>query len=158
MTVAAIAAGARAGVIGGLAMALCATVRSAVAGLGPWLPMKLVAASWVGVEALIGGAGVIVYGALTHLAVAAAWGILLADLVGRRRGALAVLVLGIGYALLVWLFMSYAMLPWLDPTMFHRVVPAMPWFFIDHVVFGITAAFAIRDPSRRRRASRSGCW
>jgi len=52
-----------------------------------WLPMKNVAATWLGVDALIGGGGTIALGLVTHLCVAIDWGVIFGLQLSRSRSA-----------------------------------------------------------------------
>ncbi len=70
-----IGAGLVAGMLAGMAMGLVAMLRATAAGLGFWLPMKLIAALFWNVEALIGAAGVVFVG-MIHLAMAGGLGAL----------------------------------------------------------------------------------
>lgn len=135
-----VGAGVLAGLLAGTLMALVAMIHSAVVGLGFWLPMKLVAGVYLGVNTLLGDGGVVLIGALTHLMVASGWGIVFAVLTrGRIESSLA-LVLGVVYGAAVWIAMSYLVLPWANRMMLDRANFAMGWFFVYHLLFGMALA------------------
>jgi hypothetical protein len=144
----AVAAGALAGLLGGLVMILAGMLRSDAAGAGFWLPPRNVAAVWYGVEALIAGAGAILVGLLTHLTVSAAWGGLFGVAAGRDSSIWIALSMGIAYGIGVLLVMTLGILPWLNETMAARVAIQPLWFWIGvHLIFGgtvgiLTPAFA----------------
>lgn len=135
-------AGITVGLIAGLVMMLVAMIRSAWTGLGVWLPPKLIAGVYLGVEALLGNEGVVVIGLLTHLLVAAAFGALFAVLLGARRYLPTALFFGVVYGIGVWAFMLYVVLPLANPTMAARAAMNFTWFFLYHVVYGLLVGFA----------------
>src|SRR5690606_696473 len=81
----AIGAAATAGILAGLAWAALLMGHAAATGLGGWLPARNIAATWYGVGAFIGGAGVLAAGLLTHVVASAVWGALLGLFIGRQR-------------------------------------------------------------------------
>lgn len=135
----AVAAGALAGLLGGLVMALASMLRSDAAGAGFWLPMRNIAAVWYGVEALIAGTGAILVGLLTHTVVSAAWGGLFGFAAGRDSSIGIALLMGLGYGIAVLLVMTLGILPWLNETMAARVALQPIWFWLGvHLLFGGT--------------------
>jgi hypothetical protein len=135
-----VAAGAATGLLAGVFMALVAMVKSAILELGVWLPMKQIAAVFWGVEALIGGAGAAAVGALIHLAVSAAWGILFAAMVGPRTRGGTALAFGLAYGALVWMVMAFFVLPLVNPVMSARTELITFPFFLYHLIFGAVLA------------------
>lgn len=129
-------AGIFAGAIAGIVMALVAMVRAQVLGLGFWLPMKLVAALFWGVEALIGGSGVIIVGIVIHLVVAGFAGMLFGLVLGNRLTTSGALVLGVIYGMAIWAFNTWAVLPVLNQVMLDRQMIAPGWWFIYHLIYG----------------------
>lgn len=122
------------------------------------LPLKNIAATWYGPRALLGGADVIFVGLLTHLVVAAAWGVLFGLLVGRFTSMRLVIMLGLLYGVIVWVMMTFAVMPAADPTMAERVATIEDWWWlVVHLVFGATLvltrplARAFSGGSSRRR-------
>lgn len=146
-----IQAGIIAGLIGGALMGLVAMVRSAAVGLGFWLPMKLISGLYFGVDTLLGDAGVILLGMLTHLVTASVWGVVFAVITKGRLRMASALLAGLLYGAAVWLVMTYFVLPWANEVMFERVSIAMGWFFVYHLVYGATLALS---PGMARRLHR----
>lgn len=138
--VAVLEAGVLAGLAGGGLMGLLAMIHAAVIGTGFWLPMKLVAGVWFGAGAVTGGAGVVLAGLATHLAVSIAWGLLFALLVRRTLDYVPALLVGLAYGAGIWVLMSYGVLPWANEAMFSRVEPVMSWFFGYHLLYGAGVA------------------
>lgn len=136
--------GGLAGLGAGVVMLIACVAHAASSGLGAGLPIRLVAAQWYGLTALVAGADAIVVGLLTHLAVSALWGMILAALLRDRPGAAAAVGYGLGFGIGVWAVMTYLVLP-LNPTMRDRVVGLTPgWWFVAHLVFGGTLALTPR--------------
>ena len=135
-------AGIVAGLLGGVLMAAVAMIQSAAVDLGFWLPLKLIAGLYFGVEALIGDGGVIVFGAITHLVTASLWGVVFAGLAGGRLHPGLAIIAGLGFGVAVWFIMTYAVLPFANPTMLDRVNLSMGWFFVYHLIFGATLALS----------------
>ncbi|HWA87132.1 MAG TPA: hypothetical protein VG710_12965 [Opitutus sp.] len=129
------AAGAISGCIGGIAMALFAMIRSSHAGLGFWLPMQQIAATFYGVEALLGGPVSTFIGSVAHLIVASLIGALSASILVRARGAAAIW-LGLSVGVIAWFVMTFLVLPWADQAMRERITLIAGWWFADHLVFG----------------------
>jgi hypothetical protein len=144
-------AGAVAGLIAGVLMAMWSMGYAAYQGLGFFLPLKLIAATFLGVNAIIGGFWVLLLGVLIHLSVSAGWGVVFGAL-ARRLGVGASTALGGIYGLAVYLLMTFLVLPWIDPVMRARVEVTMTSFLIAHLVFGI--ALGLLTPVLRGAASR----
>ncbi len=163
----AIAAGALAGLLGGVVMALAMMIRADAIGTGFWLPMRSIAATWYGVDALIAGAGAVAIGIATHLAVSAGWGALFGFASGEERSTGVSFLIGVAYALGIWGVMTYLALPWFNGTFEARLALQPFWFWFGlHLLFGgtlgiLTPAFAyslIHDKewvARERTADRS---
>ncbi len=143
-------AGAIAGLIAGIFMALGAMGHSASAGLGFWTPMKVIAATWLGVDALVGGGGAVFLGMITHLVAASFWGAVFASLIWRRESVGAAFWEGLVFGVAVWLIMTYIGLPIFDTTMIPRVAMSPDWWFYDHLIYG---ACLCLTPAIRRALS-----
>ena len=78
-----IEAGAAAGLIGGALMAGWAVIAALVNGQGPFAPFALFGATFLGVEALLGGAGAVALGLALHLCMSVLLGVVFAAIVGR---------------------------------------------------------------------------
>jgi hypothetical protein len=129
--------GVRAGLFAGLVMALAGMFVSAATGAGFWTPMRLLAAGVLGVNALIGGFGVVLLGLALHFAVAAFWGVIFTALVDRDLAADRALAAGLVYGAAVWAVMTYGALPLLDRTMLPRVRLAPGTWLVMHLVYGV---------------------
>lgn len=134
-----------AGLVGGVVMLLFAMIVTAARGLGFWLPARGIAASVLGVTALVMGGGAVVLGVALHLAVAAAWGLLFswlfAWLAGHEPQPAFALLVGIVYGLLVLAVMTWLVLPWLDPTWFVRVRAMSTMWIGAHLLYGASMVF-----------------
>ena len=137
-------AGAIAGLISGAAMGLLAMIYSASIGEGFTFPLKEIAATFLGVEAIIGGAGTIILGALIHFAVSAAWGAIFGMVLPRDRDTLrtaaddtAAYGWGLAFGVGVWLVMTFIALPVFNQVMSDRVALYSGMWFINHLLFGV---------------------
>jgi hypothetical protein len=129
------------GVLAGIAMAAFLMLSYAQSG-NALRPLQLVGATFYGPDALTGGIGAVTWGAILHLAISAAVGVVFAWIVGPYPRGAAALGWGITYALVVMFFMTYLILPWANPTMSIQV-PQMPTAWaLAHVVFGLCLTLA----------------
>lgn len=140
-------AGAAAGLIAGVVMGLAAMGHSQSIGMGFWAPMKEIAGTWLGVDALVGGWPVSLLGVATHLLCAAFWGAVFSGLIRRRESIGGAFWEGLVFSVGVWLIMSYIGLPIFDRTMIPRVSIGADWWFYDHLIFG--ACLCVTPPLRR---------
>lgn len=131
-----VTSGAIAGIVGGLLMAAFAMMYTAVQGIGFWAPTTLIAATLVGVDALIGGPGIVLLGLIIHMAASIAWGVLFAWLFPRRAWTGVALVLGLLYAMGVLLVMTFLVMPVVNRVMLDRVVMMFGAFMIEHLLSG----------------------
>jgi hypothetical protein len=135
------------GMLGGVVMAVATMAYTASIGEGFWAPMKFIAAAFLGVNALVGGAGVVLVGLALHLVVSAAWGILYA-LVARRDALPGPsLVLGLVASVIILVVMSFIVMPICDPTMWARVNLMWGMWIVAHLLFGLALALV---PTLRR--------
>lgn len=129
-------AGALAGLFAGVLMFAALMTWSASMGQGFWAPLQLVGGTFLGVKAVLGGAGAGALGAVLHLATSAFWGMLFAALVTRSATAGQAAWAGLLYGAAVWAFMTFAALPVLDRTMEARVMLIPGAWFACHLVYG----------------------
>lgn len=129
-----------AGLLGGGVMAVLLMAASAAEGQGFWFPMMQIAAVFFGLEALVGGAGVLLTGLLVHFATAAALGVGYGALMPRFTKPGTALFLGMFYALFEWALATYFILPSVNPVMSERL-PLLPaaWF-AGHLIYGTALA------------------
>lgn len=90
----------------------------------------------MGVDALIGGAGVIALGMVTHFVVAAVWGAVFALLTRRLHEVGPILTAGLIFGLGVWLLMTYVVLPVFNPVMAARVAMIPMTWLVVHLGYG----------------------
>jgi hypothetical protein len=137
-------AGIAVGVGAGVAMAAFEMAYAALQATGAATLLLAVAATFYGPDALAGGAVVAVWGAVLHLAVAAALAVGFAWIVGPYpRGGVA-LGWGIVYALAAMAVMTYVVLPWANPTMFERVKEMAVAWVVGHLIYGSCLALVPR--------------
>lgn len=152
-------AGVWAGLLAGIAMAMVAMIYSAMQGSGLFAPTKQIAAVFFGPDALVGGAGTIMVGMALHMMVSIMWGIIF-GLIAGRFGAGSQFWFGMMYGAAVWLLMTFAVLPWLNPTMRDGVKHMPGAWFVAHLVFGgmlfLTGVFAHRHTYDRGETHISG--
>jgi hypothetical protein len=129
-------AGAVAGLIGGVVMALFAMLYGATLGSGLLTPLKLVAATWRGVDALTGGAGAVLLGLLTHLAVAIGWGVLFSWAVRREAQSVVTVGWGLVFGVGVMIIMRFFVLSWADATLRQRIPFSRGAWLVGHLLFG----------------------
>ena len=132
--------GAMAGLIGGVLAALWAMECAAFAGYGLLFPFNLIGATFNGAEALVGGAGVIIWGITLHLTISIALGILYAFMVSSQVQNLTSLIGGVVYGMGILALMTYVVLPWANPFLVERVWMMPGSWFLIHAIFGLGVA------------------
>lgn len=135
-----------AGFLGAVAVALSSMIYIAVTTPEEgWLPMKMVAATWLGVGALIGGNATVALGLATHFGTSIGWAIVLTLLLGRRRDPMLTLLAAFLWgAVVVYALMTWVVLPWLDPVMHARVnVMAAWWWWVLHAIYGVIVGLSL---------------
>lgn len=133
----AIGAAAVAGLVAGVVMAAASMLYSTVTGMGMWLPVRTISAVWYGVGALVGGAGVLAAGVITHMVVSAAWGAIFGLFVGRKRTSGAAAGIGLLFGAAIWGIMTFLVLTWLNRDMYERVMLHPWWWFGYHLLYGL---------------------
>ncbi|HEX5411928.1 MAG TPA: hypothetical protein VFZ27_08705 [Terriglobia bacterium] len=128
--------GAMAGILGGIIMGGGLTLWAWFTGMGASLPWQLIAGTYYGPMAMVGAAGVTAIGVLTHLTIAAAFGVLFAAITVRHESAGHLFLWGIVFGVAVWAFMTYAIVPVFDTTINVRIPMFALFFFFMHLVFG----------------------
>ena len=144
-----------AGILAGIVMAMVAMFYAAANGSGFFLPVRSIAATWYGANALLGGAGVLIAGLVTHLGTSAFGGVVFAALPSSRKSATVALLSGLVWGVVVWAILSIAVMPWLNPTMYAGTVGREPvWWFVLHLIYGgmlaITPGLVCRVSARWR--------
>jgi hypothetical protein len=146
-------AGAVSGLVGGVAMALFATIYAAWAGLGFWTPVESIAETVLGRDTT--GASAIIVGLAIHVAVSMLFGVVFAALTPRDVLAAPAIVFGTFAGLAILVMMDLIILPVVSPqTRAHLMWGSWPhalpvWVaFAIHLVYGLGLSLA---PSLRRR-------
>jgi hypothetical protein len=145
----AVAAGV-AGGLGGAVMAVWVTLSAALEELDPLAPLKWMAATVLGPEALEGGAGSAALGGALHLGVSVAVAWLFAAMVPRDYLFGSVALLGVFYALVVLAVMTSLVLPALNPGLQQHMSSLAGAWVLAHAAFGITLGLT---PWARRLAA-----
>lgn len=153
----AIVSGGIAGILAGTGMAVAAMSYAAASGSGLFRPVRSIAATWYGPNALVGGPAVLTVGMATHLVTSALGGVVFAALPSSRKSATAALLSGLVWGVVVWAGMSFAVMPWLNPTMYAGTVRGEPrsWFVL-HLIYGGTLVVTpgvVRSVSAHRFAA-----
>ena len=140
-------AGVVAGIVGGLLMAMIMMIATAAGGMGLLAPLRLIAATFYGKEAMAGG-GALTVGLMVHMMNSMVFGVLFAWIAGRRLAAPQAVMAGVAFGLAIWAVMTFAGLPMLNPMMRERVAVMPVAWFIAHLAFGMGVGSA---PGLRRR-------
>lgn len=127
-----------AGIIAGIVLAIFAMAYAGATGMGGMSPMRMIAATVQGVDALIGGGGTLALGMLIHLVVSAVFGIIFAALLPRGTSGTAAAGWGVLYGIVIWAGMRYIGVPLVNSTMAARLPMMAGAFFIEHLLFGVT--------------------
>ena len=148
-------AGAVSGLVGGVAMALFATIYAALAGLGFWTPVEAIAQTVLGRDTT--GASAIIVGIAIHVAVSMLFGVLFALVTPRDVLPAPAIAFGMFGGLAILVMMDLVVLPVINPqTRAHLIWGSSPqalpvWAaFVMHLVYGLGLSLA---PSLRRRFS-----
>ena len=142
-----------AGLVGALVHAAFSLVADLVRGVDPWVAVKVAAYPMVGEKVMGPGfdLGPVLQGALAHLGIAVAWGVLFGIAAyGMTRAA--TVGFGLIWGVLVWLGMFYFVLPLAGATVILRGVPLLQTIG-QHLVFGLALGLGFliyQRPIRRR--------
>lgn len=147
------------GLIGGVMMAAVAVFFALLQG-NPWRPMKLVAATILGEEALAGPGfqfGPVFAGLLIHLIMSVAWGVFFVWLGGYLNYG-AAMAWGVIFSLSIWVIMQFGILPVINPWL--AAAPPIP-FALAHIAFGLSLGAyprflkeaVVEIPAVRRKAA-----
>lgn len=150
-------AGMVAGLAGGVAMALFATIYAAAAGIGFWQPLEAIAATITGASAVHANAGAVILGLVVHLVVSMVLGVVFAALCPREVLAAPAIVFGTFAALFVLVLMNLIVLPFVNGHVRSHlmwgsdvgVIPVQA-AFVMHILYGLGLSLA---PWLRRRFS-----
>ena len=145
-----------AGLLGGLAMLVVVVVHALGVGADPLLPAVAVAVTWLGTDGLTNTAPQMALGVLTHYAVSVGWGVVFGIAISRvRLGSAASSALALGYGVLIWALMTFAILPWLNATLL-ALVETIPWvWFGAHIAYAlplVAIPLSLRNRNRAQEA------
>lgn len=143
-----IASGVLTGLAGGVGMMVVAVVGAASQDLPALHALGIVGESFVGPDAFGGGGARLAFGALVHLATAAALGVLFAATFPRDFPTPSALVVGQGFALFTIMFLMPLVVPWVNPGFRGAMQGMGGTWVLAHAVFGFAVGLA---PALRRR-------
>jgi hypothetical protein len=142
-----IASGVLTGIAGGVGMVVVATAGAAWQDLPALHALGMIGESFVGPDGLAGGGARLAFGAVVHLATAAALGVVFAGTLSRDFPTASALVVGQGFALFTIMFLMPLVVPWANPG-FRGGMQAMGGTWVlAHAVFGFAVGLA---PALRR--------
>ena len=139
------AGGLAAGIGGGILMAAWYVGWAIASGLGFWYPLRMIGATYYGLNALIGDYYFPLYGAALHLIASGWWGMLfalsvawVARLRGRQIGFPTVAITALAYTIAIGCFMVFVMMPAANPTMWLRAGMMARWqVLVAHAIFAV---------------------
>jgi hypothetical protein len=132
--------GAIGGALGGVAMALVAIGYGLISGIGPWLPVNVIAATFLrdlqtaSIDQLSQfNLAALIIGLLMHAVLSIGLGILFVLILPTLPGTPIIWALTVGP--LLWIIATILTLPLLNPVMTHIV--DVPSFVVAHVAYGL---------------------
>jgi hypothetical protein len=135
-----------AGLIGGIVMAMIMMIVTAALGMGFLTPVYLIAATFHRDWAMTQGLSIVplLVGLMIHMVNASIFGaifaVLLRSIFQRSIGVVAAAGAGMFWGLLIFLVMTYAVLPRLDPAMAHAITnnsALLIWWIVGHLMYGV---------------------
>jgi len=143
-----------AGWAAGLAMLLVAMIGAAIVGAPVYRPLQLVSGFLFDTDALTLGSGAVFMGLVVHLALSGFFGVLFNTTLPRAVSFTWAVGAAFVYTLLVYLFMTWVVLPWLNPLLFRTVPPGV--LLIYHLAYAavLPLALPMRRNARARRMER----
>ncbi len=148
--------GIAAGLVGGAVLSIYLLLMNLARGNDLWVVAKAAGAPFLGERSLMPGfdAGAILVGLLSHFAISAIWGALFGLLFfGMPKAATP--IAGAMWGLVVWLVMSYVVLPVVGlREMAQSVAPLAA--ALEHVVFGLVVGLAFIPFQREVPVTRTG--
>ena len=130
-----VGAGISAGVVGALVMGLFGMIVFAIRGQGFFTLPQVIGAVFMGDEALIYEVWATLLGFGVHLVTGAVFGVLFALLARPIHNQSMRMAAGLAYGAVIFLVMTYGVLPWANPIMAAAIEPG--WFFLYHLAFGL---------------------
>ena len=123
---------------------------AAATGMDALHAMRAIGATFVGPEALLGGAGSLAYGALLHAATSIAFGLLFVAILPIDLPPLGAAALGTGYAMFVLGIMASAVVPSVNPVFRAQMQPIGGSWVIAHALYGCALGLWAARLARRR--------
>lgn len=145
--------GLAAGLVGAVAMGLVAMIVAAASGKGFFVPMKLVAGTFMGPAAMTAGASAVVLGAVTHLVVGSFFGVIFAAIMAEDAAPGLRFAASLVYGVAIFIVMTIFILPLIDQTMAGHI--DVIWFLVYHLVYGFSLSLVV-PAVRAGRRSRIG--
>jgi hypothetical protein len=145
-----LASGIVSGVAGGVAMVVIAMIGAGSEDIAPMRALELIGETFVGADALSGSAK-LAFGALVHLCVSVAFGIVLAGILPADFPVASAIGVGVGFALFALGLMISLVVPWANPGFRGGMQDIGGTWVIAHAVFGATLGTA---PMLRRWLAR----
>lgn len=136
-------AGIIAGLIAGVVMAAIAMMLMPMVGRAMFAPVKLMAGVFEGENAVSGGMGTVLLGAMIHMVMSAVFGLIGALIVQGAgwTGVGTLIVAGIIWAIILFILNEFLTLRIIDPVMAQRM-PMMA-FLASHIGYGIVLGWLI---------------
>jgi hypothetical protein len=134
-------------------MGTFAMIHAAGQGLGALTPLRMIGATFLGVEALVAGAGPVLFGLVLHLVVSAAWGVMFASAFRRDAAPGFALFAGLLYSVVVLVIMTFVVVPLVNPVLWARIPMISGAWLVAHMLYGVGLAAL---PAFRRRFSTLG--
>jgi len=138
--------------LGGVVMAGFLILAAAATGMDALHAMRAIGATFVGPEALLGGAGSLAYGALLHAATSIAFGLLFVAIFPVDLRPLEAVVIGSGYAMFVLGFMAAAVVPSANGSFRVEMQPIGGAWVTAHALYGCALALVASRLGGRRSA------
>lgn len=150
-----VGAGISAGIVGALVMSLFAMIVFAFRGQGFFTPLQVMGALFMGGSALTYELWSTLLGLGIHMVTGAVFGVLFALLARPITSQSMRMAAGLAYGAVIFLVMTYLVLPWANPIMAMAIEPG--WFFLYHLAFGLVLPLMLprRDHVRVSYHSRS---
>ncbi|MFP5385581.1 MAG: hypothetical protein ACLGHN_05840 [Bacteriovoracia bacterium] len=145
--------GATGGMVAGLTMAIVSMLMNAFAGAGFFAPVKLIAVTFLGPDAVDGGVFSILIGLVIHLFNSAILGIIFAYIAKNIHSRGAFMATGVLFGIVVWVVMTYLVLPVANEVMLNQVNQTPVRWFVNHIIFGL--ALSIVPYFERRKATKA---
>ena len=144
--------GAASGLLGGVVMAGFLVLAAADTGMGALHALRAIGATFVGPEALQGGAGIVAYGALLHAVTSIAFGLLFVVILPIDLRPLEAVVIGSGYAMFVLGLMAAAVVPSVNVSFRVEMQPIGGAWVVAHALYGCALALGASGLGGRRSA------